>query len=152
MGSRAWLAGLLLAVAACGTTGPSMGPLAELERAEAAWEQEGPSSYTYAIERLCFCAPDGRGPVRVRVEAGAVTERTYVASGDPVADPLAAAFPAVEGLFDILRSALDSGAHSVSVTYDPDLGVPLELFIDYHQQTADEELGMKVTEDVEPLP
>jgi hypothetical protein len=151
MRGRAWLAGLLLAGTACGTTTPSDGPFADLERAERAWARAELGSYEYAVERLCFCAPDGRGPVRVRVEDGVVTRRAYVASGEPVPDPLADAFPTVEGIFELLRAALDSGAHSVSVTYDPGLGVPVELFIDYQEMTADEELGMRVTEEVEPL-
>lgn len=147
-----WLAGLLLIGSGCGTTGPSSGPLAELERAERAWERAGLASYTYAVERLCFCAPDGRGPVRVRVEGGEVTGRAYVDSGGPVPGPLAESFPAVEGLFEILRSALDAGAHDVRVTYHPQLGLPVDFFIDYRQEMADEELGMHVTEPVEPLP
>ena len=146
------LAGLPLTLAGCGTTDPSTGKLVELELAARAWDRADLASYVYSVERLCFCAPDGRGPVRVRVEDGVVTERTYVDSGNAVPDGLREAFPAVEGLFDILRDAIESGAHSVTVTYHPDLGVPVEFFIDYHEQMADEELGMRVTEDVEPLP
>ena len=32
------------------------------------------------------------------------------------------------------------------VTYHPVLGFPAELFIDYERMTADEELGMRITE------
>jgi len=151
MGRRAWMAALLL-TAGCGTTAPTLGLVADLQRAERAWERAGIDSYTYAVERLCFCAPDGRGPVRVRVENGVVTERSYVGSGDPVSGPLADLFPAVEGLFDILRDAIGTGAHTLVVTYDPQLGVPTDFWIDYHEQVADEELGMRVTEEVERLP
>jgi hypothetical protein len=156
MGSRARIAALLFTLApawaGCGATGPSPGLAGDLHGAERAWQRAGVASYEYAVERLCFCTPEGRGPVRVRVENGVVTQRTYVGSGDPVPGPLAELFPSVEGLFDILAEAIASGAHSVRATYDPDLGVPLDFWIDYSEQVADEELGMRVTEGVQALP
>ena len=153
MGARAVAVALWAALGAgCGDLGPRTGPEADLERAELRWATEGPPSYVYAVERICFCGVGARGPVRVRVQDGAVAERAYVDSGDPVPHALAELFPTVEGVFDLVRDALASGAHTVQVTYDPELGVPVDLWIDYHAQAADEELGMRVTEGLEALP
>jgi hypothetical protein len=60
----------------------------------------------------------------------------------------AEAFPAVDGLFTILRDAYEEESDDVSVTYEPVTGVPVEFFIDYLEMAADEEPGMAVTEDV----
>lgn len=127
-----------------------MDELTELEAHQARWERVGPASYVYAVERLCFCGADYRGPVRVTVVNGVVVERSYVDSGLDVPDPAAAQFPAVEGLFELLRSAYEAEAHEVRVTYHPTLGVPLDFWIDFNEMMADEELGMRVTEAVTP--
>ncbi len=54
-------------------------------------------------------------------------------------------------MFDVLEDAIARDAHSISATYDPDTGVPVEFFIDYQENVADEELGMRVTEPVTAL-
>lgn len=139
-------------LSACESTGPRSPRLLELEIHQARWESLGPASYEYAVQRSCFCAPISLGPVRVRVEDGEVVERVYVDSGTSVAGDLATVFPSVDGLFDVLRSAIDRRAARIDVTYDPDLGVPVDFWIDYSENAIDEELGMRVTEPVSPIP
>ena len=56
----------------------------------------------------------------------------------------------MEGLFDLLRAAIEGGAHTIDVTYHPALGVPIDFWIDYLENVADEEVGMRVTEAVGP--
>ena len=142
----------LLGVAGCTDLGPEVGAVNDLEEARARWESARPTSYVFALERLCFCGLESRGPVRVRVQGTVAVERVYVDSGDPVQAAMAEQFPTVDGLFDILASALAGEAHEVRVTYDPALGVPTDFWIDYMEFAADEELGMRVTEEVEADP
>ena len=142
---------LCLSLGGCADLGFDVRTLTDLERAQRRWERWRPDSYVYAIERLCFCPVEYRGPVRVRVDGNVVSERTYVDTGQPVPAAMADGFPAVNGLFVILASALDEDAHEVRVSYDPETGVPLDFWIDYQEMTADEELGMRVTEDVEAV-
>lgn len=147
------IAGLVaLALVACNGLGPDGVPRTELEANAQLWETAGPDSYVYAIVRNCFCPEEYRGPVRVRVENGVAVERVYVGSGDPVPEAIASSFPTVDGLFELLRSAYEEEADEVRVTYDPDLGVPVDFWIDYLQMAADEEIGMQVTEEVTALP
>ena len=144
------LAGSALLLAACGVTGPGHPGVAALEAAQARWTLHGPDSYVFAVQRNCFCGPDYRGPARLTVENGVVTDAEYVDSGLPV--PSDSAFPTVDELFELLRSAYDADADDVTVTYDPQLGVPMEAWIDYLEMAADEELGWLVTEAVTPVP
>ena len=51
----------------------------------------------------------------------------------------------VEALFDLLEDAESEEAYSVDVEYDPLLGYPTDLFIDYSENTADEELGYRAS-------
>jgi hypothetical protein len=88
--------------------------------------------------------------VRIRVEDGVAVEWTYVDTESPLPPSARPRFPTVGGLFDILRAAYAEDAHDVDVSYDPDFGYPTELSIDYDEQVADEELGMRVTEEPQP--
>lgn len=133
----------------CADLGFDVRTLTDLERAQRRWERWRPDSYVYSIERLCFCPIEYRGPVRVRVDGDDVVERTYIDTGQPVPAALADGFPAVDGLFVILASAFDEDAHEVRVSYDPESGVPVDFWIDYDEMMADEELGFRVTEEVE---
>jgi hypothetical protein len=148
----AWLAVLCPLVLACGSLGPDDEHLTDLEANQARWETLGPGSYVYAVERLCFCSPESLGPVRVRVEDGVAVEHVYVDSGLAVPSAIAVGFPTVDGLFELIRSAIDADAFEVRATYDQGLGVPLDFWIDYNEMLADDELGMLVTEVVAPTP
>ena len=141
----------LVGAAGCTDLGPEVVALTDLEEARERWEDARPSSYVYEIERLCFCAIEAIGPVRVQVQGSAVVERLYVDSGATVPPGMAELFPTVDGLFDILASALAGDAHEVRAEYDPNLGVPTEFWIDYIELAADDELGMRVTGEVQVL-
>jgi hypothetical protein len=144
--------GIAAVVVGCAGDGVDLAPILDLAHNQARWEAVGPDSYVYAMEWLCFCPVEYRGPVRITVEEGVAVERAYVESGDPVPEDLAAGFPAVDGLFERLASAMQDGAYLVDVTYDPDLGMPLEFWIDPREEVADDELGMTVSEAVTPIP
>jgi hypothetical protein len=132
--------------AGCSDLGFDVRSLTDLEKARARWERESLGPYVYAVERLCYCPVESMGPVRVVVAGSSVT-RTYVDTGDPVPPSMEHLFPTVEGLFDILREAYAEEAEEVRVTYDEDFGFPADFWIDYEEMMADEELGMRVTED-----
>ena len=51
----------------------------------------------------------------------------------------------VDGLFDLLESARKRGAQ-VRASYDPTLGYPTELYIDYDAGFIGDELDLKVTQ------
>ena len=137
---------LLASATGCGVLDPNDdGPRSDLELNRQRWEQVRPASYTMVLRRLCFCAPSGIGPVRVQVVGTTATERVYVDSGEPVSAGLAPYFPTVDGLFDVLVDAMDQDAHQIQVTYDGDTGIPVDIWIDYQANLADEEQGYEVT-------
>jgi len=137
----------LAALPACSDLGPEEEDLlAEIVEHRRTWESVRPPSYAYTLERQCFCVEEARGPVRVRVTSGSVTERTYVTGGGKVAVDLIGLFPSVEGLFDLLEQAVRQGAREVRITWDHELGVPREAWIDYDVRIADEEQGFRVVE------
>jgi len=146
-GSRlTWLV-LLLVTAGCDILGPDA-QVDGLEEARERWAATAPDPYTFAVERLCFCGPDARGPVRMIVSGGTITSQIYVEGAAEVVGQATEWFPDVEGLFDVIQDAIDRDAHTIQVTYDQVTGVPVDLWIDYEEFTADEELGFRVVEGV----
>ena len=147
------LAGLvaLASLVGCGVTEPT-GEVRTLNEAIERWAAVGPASYTYTVERLCFCGEEARGPVRVTVAGGAVIDRVYVDGGAQVRAQLADLFPDIPGLFAIIADAIASNPFDMAVTYDPTTGVPVDVWIDYVQNIADEELGFRSTDLPAPTP
>jgi hypothetical protein len=144
----ALLPALLAALAAgCSDQGPHVGALErEIAANRALWEANGPSSYVYDVERLCFCGVEALGPVRVVVENGVAVGRTYVATGEVVPASFADLFPSVDGLFEVLTDAVQRGAADVRVTWGSGNGLPLDFFIDYSVNIADEEQGYRIVD------
>lgn len=133
----------------------SIGETAEhaeaLDRNRSRWEARGPRSYEYVLERLCFCPPESRGPYLVRVEDGEVAAVLDPATGEPVDPEDDRWIVSLDGLFDVIVDALERDAHELRVEYDPELGFPAEIFIDYRKQVIDEEVGFEAR-DLTPLP
>lgn len=124
-------------LSACGgTTAPGW----ELRAAEARWSQRGLASYDITVSRGCECLPDATRPAVVSVRDGIVTSRTYVSDGTPVGLAYAELYPTVEGLFRKIEDARRQNPAALDVEYDPVLGYPTRIAIDYNRQTADDEL------------
>ena len=51
----------------------------------------------------------------------------------------------VKDLFKLIDEAISRGAAQIDVEYDPQLGNPTSLYIDYSTQIADEELGLNIS-------
>ena len=114
-----------------------------LAEARGRWADAGLSSYQYQIEYSCFCPPEAMGPFTVTVRDGAVASSVPSSQARP-------SLPTVEDLFAKIAEAYVQEAATVDVTYDPDLGYPLSIFIDYDEQMADEEFRAS-TSGLEPL-
>jgi hypothetical protein len=152
------LAALLgLSLAACGTsdsTGPTDGRAtddrtatrAAFEQARGRWTSLGISDYEYAFARSCFCAPDYRAPVRIRVREGRIVEVRSAQTGQPRPSE---GYPTVDELFARLQDALDANAQNIQATYDPGRGYPTRFYIDQDFRIADEELLVEAS-DLQP--
>jgi hypothetical protein len=115
-----------------------------LDRNAELWASTQPAHYSFFLERLCFCGTEVTARVRIVVLNGAVISRTY-ADGRPVPSQWHELFPPMEGVFQILREALDREAFEFEVQYDPDRGYPRTVAIDYVENAVDEELGLRLT-------
>lgn len=105
------------------------------------WESQHFDDYALTYQISCFCPPLARGPFEVVVRDGAVVSVQY--EGEPI-EPEGLQIYTVDDLFGLLDDAFEREAENINVTYDAELGYPVEFFIDYSQGIADEELGATV--------
>ncbi|HUP19228.1 MAG TPA: DUF6174 domain-containing protein [Gemmatimonadota bacterium] len=142
--TRALVLAAVLALASCDLLGSDAGRQEALQEARRRWAAQGSADYTLTVRRSCFCGQEAIGPALLRVAGGDVVSRIYTETGDPVPEAWARLFPDVEGLFDVVEDAIERNADRIDVTYDPRFGYPSEVFIDYEERVADEELGLTV--------
>jgi len=139
---------LLLAGMACeAPTAP--GERDSLEAARARWRALGSQSYSYEVNRSCFCLLGGRR-MTVTVQAGVVTAAEFQDSGAGVEAALLSYVPTVDDLFDLIEDALARNASYFSALYDPGYGYPTRIEIDYSSSTTDDELAISAR-DLLPL-
>ncbi len=109
------------------------------------WESEMVSSYNFSFQWSCFCLPDYVAQVNITVRENRIHGAAFVEGDIPI--PLEVAkerYRTMEGLFNLLQSAIDENAETISVTYHPELGYPTEVWIDYDERIADEERGFTI--------
>ncbi len=121
----------------------------ELEAQRQVWAERGGSDYRVTVQRQCFC-PD-TDPVEVTVTGGEVVQaiRSPLPGGTGSAEPLDAAdyedWFTVDGLFAVVEAALEQ-ADDVAVRYDPTLGHPTSIEIDWIGAAIDDEVSYRVTD------
>lgn len=108
------------------------------------WSAAGFSSYDLDVRRLCDCDPGLTGTVKVRVRSGQVVARTLAPKGEELALEFAEAYPTITGLFAVVQDALDRGADAIQVEFEPDLGFPEDLAIDYREGRVTDDLAFEV--------
>ena len=108
------------------------------------WTATRIGSYQLTLRRTCFCVPGAAGTVLVNVFDQEPSEWHYFLTGEPVQPELQRFFPGVDGLFDFIAEAIDRGADSIEVTFDPELGLPQEILVDFRLAAADEEVAYRV--------
>jgi hypothetical protein len=108
------------------------------------WESSGLASYEIEYRRICFCPENITSPVVVVVSNGVIDSRNYAETGEVVGEAVRDLFPDVSGMFDTVQDAIDQQASQVTVTYDSQLGYPVNIRVDYNTMMADEELGFAV--------
>ncbi|HFD88139.1 MAG TPA: hypothetical protein ENJ35_10760 [Gammaproteobacteria bacterium] len=109
------------------------------------WEALNIDDYTYTLQRSCFCGPNERRPVDITVHNGEVTSAKYADTGEPLPENASFNRLTIPDLFDQIQGAIDQNAERIDVTYDPQTGIPGNMYIDISSQIADEEMGITAT-------
>ena len=131
-----------LGVAGCGgSLSPSQirGQRAELSVARRRWAQQGPPSYRYRFQYLCFCPSSLATPVEIQVRGGTVVAVLDPVTGRPVPSDARRPTPTVEGLFAVVEDAIERRVDWIDVQYDLVMGYPAVIRVDPNTRAIDEE-------------
>ena len=116
-----------------------------LTAARERWVKQGLTAYSFVSMRGCDCPPEVYRPIQVGVASGQITSAVYVDDQTAVAANFRSLLRTIDGVFDDIQAAIDRDAAQITVSYDPALGYPTQLFVDYSKQAADEELALQIS-------
>ena len=113
------------------------------------WRAADASTYEYGYHKYCECHGDTPPETLVTVVAGTVTNvRHRPANSDRIVSAAERNFQyywTIDGLFDLIESAVARDA-TVRARFDPVLGYPTSVFIDYVQNTIGDEVDVRITQ------
>jgi hypothetical protein len=151
----ALLLGAMILSSSCDVLDLAVGPTerrSELERQRAKWAQRNVTSYRLTYRRDCLCGTEFTTPTDIEVRAGDIATASYTNRDEPIPGYVQAGLPTVEALFAIIDDAIDRNADLIEVTYDPLLGYPRKIGLDYRFDRADDEVTHSILEFAIVLP
>jgi hypothetical protein len=109
------------------------------------WQSLELDSYSFTWKRDCECTDSGR-KIRIEVDDGQISSAVYLDNVTPVGDDLRAHLMTIDGIFVELANAVAGNAELIDVTYEPTIGFPTSVYVDYSSGIADEELALTISD------
>jgi hypothetical protein len=122
------------------------GEFAALNTNRLIWEALDVYHYRYQLQVSCFCVPQLTTPVVVEVQNGVPVSVEYATKGDPPPPEYFDRYDTIDELFLVIEDAIGQQPVILEAMYDNDYGFPIDVYIDYEANVADEELGFSVTD------
>ncbi len=97
--------------------------------------------YEFEQRFVCFCVePAGRFQ-RILVKENKILSIVDAVSEAPLAEDKYRFFKTVSQLFELVNTTHPDSVAMIRVTYDSTYGYPNEIYIDYYENIADDEIG-----------
>lgn len=124
------------------TAATSAAPSLAANRAK--WTAAGIDTYDLDYQRSCACPQPAA--VTVLVTDGTITAVLDADTGTELEGPPTGAFGfnSVDGVFDVIANAIDACAEGIAVEYDPELGYPTSVAIDWNAVTGGDETLIQI--------
>jgi hypothetical protein len=147
-GVRIWIRQLRLLLLTVFAGSVSYAACDDFESNLALWNSAAILSYEYRYEKVCDCHPDIPAETIVTVESGEVVGVRYARDDYLVEMPVVAKeyrwFRTIDDLFSLVATATES-ATTLRVTFNPALGYPEYVYIDYDHAMIGDEIEFEVT-------
>ncbi len=103
------------------------------------WQNNNSQSYSYVIQKQCFCAPEYTKKLRVTVVNSKVSEVVEVASGQNVIHEVFDQQLTISQWYEFSLKSIDSEHGEFDIKFDKDSILPSSIYIDQHKMRADDE-------------
>ncbi len=114
----------------------------ELKENRQLWRSQQIENYQYIYQQRCFCPLPSNEPLKVSVKNDKITQVVNLNNNQVITD---LTLPkTIEELFNIIKDAIQRNADEILITYDPTLGYPTRVEIDYQKILADDEITYTV--------
>ena len=122
----------------------------EFDVNRALWDAAAIHDYSMSFQRLClFCSVEFLIPVRITVRGDTIYEVTDLDTEAPVEEPAAGAFLTIDGVFDVIRDAINQNAAEIDARYNSTFGYPTDVTIDLSRSLFNDETQFQIREFVE---
>ncbi len=135
---------MLMTTPGCEILGNDSGRRSDLETQKRVWNSYNSGTYSYVLQRGCFCIYTGQYEIRVR--------DNIIVDIIPAWDDLEGVpkddwqyFHTINQLFELLEDALANEADKVDVEFS-EFGYPVRIDIDYIKNAIDDELFLGVSD------
>jgi hypothetical protein len=103
------------------------------------WNSKNLSSYSYTLQRSCFCPLEITRAMRLEVRNGSLVSIKYGDSGADVAENLRPNVFKIEAFFDLIDSTLAKGGTVGKLSFDATFGYPTQMNLDPIPLAVDDE-------------
>jgi hypothetical protein len=107
------------------------------------WNEKKIENYSFSFKRICFCTVEYVGPNQVVVQNGKVVTvngAAYNSSNNQYG-----VIPTIPELLLTIKSHIDKKPIRQTLNFNPSYGYPTNVFFDFSEQMADDEIGYEVT-------
>ena len=106
------------------------------------WNEKKVVNYSFSFKRVCFCPLEYVGPHQVVVQNGKIV----TVNGAPYnAAERYGTIPTIPELLQIIKANVDKNPYQKTLNFNSTYGYPTNVFFDFSQQMADDEIGYEVT-------
>ncbi len=137
MVATALVVAAVLGITACEEDSSSLHP-SDLTLARSRWTSSGMRSYSMVQRRVCYCMLGGKD-VEITVVDGVPRRGVLLDTGDSLTAEQLGWYRTVEELFVLIDTLRAHPPAEWSAEYDPRLGFPLRVSVDYSRAIADDE-------------
>ena len=109
------------------------------------WQATGWDSYSFVVQRQCFCYMEYTREMEILVREGQVVSAHFTDTQEKVAQKMLADLYSIEQWFDVIKDAQERQADRLEVAYDDQFGYPTKIAIDLRKNRADDEQAVIIS-------
>ena len=106
------------------------------------WGKMNLTSYEFTLKIICFCTIERVGPHLVKV----VDNKVISVDNQPYDENKHGTILTIDELHKFIETSISKNPYKYSVKYNEEYGFPNDVFFDFSDQIADEEIGYMITD------